>query len=338
MKAVVLDAPKRWRVADVPDPTPSDDEVVVAVSACGVCGTDRHLFEGEFPAAFPLIPGHELAGKVVAVGKQVRHLKVGDFIVVHPNKPCRTCLFCREGDEHLCENLQAYGIHLPGGFAQFVAVRAENVHPAEGLTPLQAAWAEPLSCCLHGLRKVGVRTGERVLVLGCGPMGLLFVQLALLHGAAVVVAVDGFAARKEAAKKVGATWALMPNELEENGSDIAPGGFSLVIEASGNPQAVAFGLRWVRAGGRFLQFGVCPMEAAVSIAPFVIYRRELMLVGSFSLNCEMPAAIELLRSGRLNVSALTTHQLPLEGYGDALQLMREGRALKVQLLPDGRGQ
>lgn len=338
MKAVLLDAPKRWRVTEMPDPVSSDDEVIVAVSACGVCGTDRHLFEGEFPATFPIVPGHELAGEVVAVGKQVQHVKVGDFVAVHPNKPCRTCPFCREGEEHLCEHLKAYGIHLPGGFAQFVAVRAENVHPAEGLTPLQAAWAEPLSCCLHGLRKVGVRTGERVLVLGCGPIGLLFVQLVLLHGAAAVAAVDVSSTRREAAKKTGATWTLAPDELEAYGNDIAPNGFPLVIEASGNPQAAALGLRWVRAGGRFLQFGVCPMEATLSFAPFTIYRRELTLVGSFSLNREMPAAIELLRSGRLDVAALTTHQLPLEGYGDALRLMQEGKALKVQLLPNGGGQ
>lgn len=335
MRAVVLERPNQWHLAEVPDPTLGDDEVVISVKTCGVCGTDRHIFDGEFPATFPLIPGHELAGDVVAVGKAVWRVKVGDFVAVHPNKPCHVCAFCHEGNRHLCKHLQAYGIHLPGGFAQFVAVRAENAHPADGLTPLQAAWAEPLSCCLHGLRKVGVRTGEQVLVLGCGPIGLLFVQLALLHGAREVVAVDVAEKRRAIAGQLGAAWTLAPDELDTHGKDIAPDGFPLVVEASGNPKATELGLRWVRAGGRFLQFGVCPPHATIGILPFAIYRREVTVVGSFSLNFEMPQAIALLRSGRIEVATLTTHRLSLEGYGDALRLMREASALKVQLVPKG---
>ncbi len=334
MRAVVVERPHLWQVADVPDPKPQEGEVVIAVSACGVCGTDRHIFEGEFPAVLPLVPGHEFGGEVVAIGSKVKLVKVGDFVVVHPNIPCRLCAFCREGNEHLCRHLRAYGVHLPGGFAQFIAVRAENVHPAEGLTPQQAAWAEPLACCLHGLNKVGVLFGERVLVLGCGPIGLLLIQLALLRGASEVVAVDVAPTRRNMAKQLGAAFALTPDELSEHGKEIAPDGFSLVIEATGNPQAVVQGLQQVRVGGRFLQFGVCPPAATIPVSPFTIYRHEITIVGSFSLNRELPAAISLLRSGRVNVGALTTHQLPLDGFGTALQLMREGKALKVQLLPN----
>lgn len=332
MRAIVVEQPHRWRVAEVPDPVLREDEVVVAVKACGVCGTDRHIFEGEFPASFPLIPGHEFAGEVVAVGKAVKNIRVGDFVAVHPNLPCRLCDFCRAGEEHLCENLQAYGVHLPGGFAQFVAVKETNVHRAEGLTPLQAAWAEPLACCLHGLQKVGVRSGERVLLLGCGPIGLLFVQLLLTHGAKEVIAVDPSERRREAAHQLGAI-AVSPDELLARQSDLAPRGFPLVVEASGNLKAVELGLSLIQAGGRFLQFGVCPPEATVSFSPFALYRREITFVSSFSLRQELPQALALLQSGRIRVEPLTSHQLGLDGFERALTLMREGEALKVQLLP-----
>jgi threonine dehydrogenase-like Zn-dependent dehydrogenase len=162
---------------------------------------------------------------------------------------------------------------------------------------------------------------------------LLFVQLALLHGASEVVAVDVAPTRRDMAKRFGAAFALSPDELSAEGSDGAADDFSLVIEASGNPQAVAQGLRRVRAGGRFLQFGVCPPTATTVMAPFAIYRHEITIVGSFSLNRELAAAIALLRSGRVDVNSLTTHRLALDGYGAALQLMRDGSALKVQLVP-----
>jgi len=333
MRAVVVEKPHQWQVTDVPDPTPQDDEVVIAVSACGVCGTDLHIFDGDFPSNLPLVPGHEFAGEVVEVGKKVKSVKVGDFVAVHPNKPCLLCDFCREGSEHLCENLQAYGVHIPGGFAQFVAVKETNVYKAEGLTPLQAAWAEPLSCCLHGLNKVGVKSGEKTLVIGCGPIGLLFVQLLLVHGASEVVAVDLSKERLSVAKQLGASVTLQPDEFISSHRDIAPHGFALVVEASGSPKAVELGLKVVKAGGRFLQFGVCPTNATVSFSPFTVYRKEITIVGSFSLSKEMPQALNLLVSGRVKVDVLTTHQLGLEGFGEAVKLMREAKSLKVQLLP-----
>jgi len=333
MRAVVVERPHSWQVVEIADPKPASDEVVIAVKACGVCGTDSHIFEGEFPANFPLVPGHEFAGEVVEVGKSVKSVKVGDFVAIHPNVPCRLCDFCKEGNEHLCENLRAYGVHTHGGFAQFVAVKEINVHKADGLTPIQAAWTEPLSCCLHGLSKVDVKSGEKALVLGCGPIGLLFVQLLLIHGASEVVAVDLSDQRLEMAKRLGASTALHPDEIDRNYREIAPQGFSLVVEASGNSKAVELGLKLVRAGGRFLQFGVCPISATVNFSPFTIYRREITIVGSFSLGKEMPQAIALLRSGRIQVEPLTTHQFGLDGFGEALNLMRSGESLKVQIVP-----
>lgn len=333
MRAVVIERPHSWQVMEVADPKPEDDEVVIAVKACGVCGTDLHIFEGEFPANFPLVPGHEFTGEVVEVGRSVKSVKVGDFVAVHPNVPCRLCDFCKEGNEHLCENLQAYGVHTHGGFAQFVAVKEANVHKADGLTPTQAAWAEPLSCCLHGLSKVGVKSGEKALVLGCGPIGLLFVQLLLIHGASEVIAADLSDQRLEVARGLGVSFALRPDELAQIHHEISSEGFSLIVEASGNTKAVELGMKLVRAGGRFLQFGVCLPDATVNFSPFTIYRREITVVGSFSLGNEMPQAIALLRSGRVQVEPLTTHQLGLDGFGEALKLMRSGESLKVQIVP-----
>lgn len=201
MLAVVIERLGSWQVMEISDPKRKEDEVVIAVRACGVCGTDLHIFDGNFPAKLPLIPGHEFAGEIFEVGKSVKSGKVGNLVTVHPNLPCMLCDFCKEGNEHLCENLKAYGVHTQGGFAQFVAVKETNVYRVEGLTPTQAAWAELLSCCLHGLSKVSINSGEKALVLGCGPIGLLFMQLLLIHGAGEVVAVDLSERRLEAAKK-----------------------------------------------------------------------------------------------------------------------------------------
>ena len=186
MRAIVLDRPGSFRVTEVPDPTPGPGQVVVKVDACGICGTDLHIMDGEFPPTpYPITPGHEFAGTIAAVGADVTmDLPVGAPVAVDPSIYCGHCRRCRAGRANLCENWAAIGDTVDGAFAEYVAVPAANVYrlPA-GFDGQTAAMVEPLACAVHGLRRLGPVFGDSVVLTGAGTMGLLLLQL-LVHAGA----------------------------------------------------------------------------------------------------------------------------------------------------------
>src|SRR6266567_1602912 len=191
MRAIVLDRPGSFRVAEVPDPTPGPDQIVVKVDCCGICGTDLHIMDGEFPPTpYPITPGHEFAGTVAAVGGDVKiDLPVGALVAVDPSLYCGYCRRCRSGRDNLCENWAAIGDTVNGAFAEFVAVPAVNAYRLpDHLDAQYGAMAEPLSCAVHGMRRLGSVVGDSVVVIGGGTMGLLLLQL-LLHAGAGPIAV-----------------------------------------------------------------------------------------------------------------------------------------------------
>ena len=190
MKAAVVVEPHHLEIRDIPTPTLDAHDVLVKVYACGVCGTDLHIYEGRFPASLPLVMGHEFAGVVVDIGDAVEHITIGDRVAIQPNINCGMCTACRTGRPNLCDSLSAYGVHVNGGFAQYCRVHAENAYTIGDMSFDAGAFVEPLSCCLHGIRLVGINPGERVIVFGAGPIGLLLAQLCRAHGATEVCVVD----------------------------------------------------------------------------------------------------------------------------------------------------
>jgi 2-desacetyl-2-hydroxyethyl bacteriochlorophyllide A dehydrogenase len=312
----------------LPDPRPEPQQVVVQVEAAGLCGTDIHALNGEFPVQFPLVPGHEFVGWVVQAGEEVDPELVGRRVAVHPLLPCGRCEPCCAGRINFCQSLRVYGGNLPGGLAEQVAVSVSSLRwLPEGIDFETACFAEPLSCVLHGLRLIGVERGDRILVFGAGPIGLLMLQACRALGAAEVVSVEPVAAKRDRAVALGAISAAP-------GDDLPRRAFDLVIDASGVPSVVERGIGFVRDGGRFLLFGVCPPGTRIALDPFDVFRREITICGCFSLTDEMESAIALLANGAIVGQPLITGRLGLEDVPAFLAAQGVGgRSIKAIVLP-----
>ncbi|MDN4474774.1 alcohol dehydrogenase catalytic domain-containing protein [Demequina sp. SYSU T00192] len=339
MSAVVFDIGGGVRVDRVPVPSPAPGEVLVEVAAVGICGTDLHLRGGDHVSRDgDLVPGHELAGVVVAVAAGVAGVAVGDAVAVDPNIPCGGCRQCHRGRRNLCERYSAVGVTRPGAAARYVAVPAACcvVLPASLAQDRDAlalmALAEPLSCAVRGVDVLQPQLADHVLVYGAGTMGLMVTALLAGSGAATVTVVDPNLDKAEGARALGAT-AVAGGVPDLDPADVPDGGWDIVVDCTGVPAAIADGLDRVGRGGTFLQFGVAPTAATVEVSPHRIYRDEISIVGSMAVLDSFSRAVDLLLAGRVDPEPYVSHRVPLEGYADALDLFARGATRKVLVLP-----
>jgi 2-desacetyl-2-hydroxyethyl bacteriochlorophyllide A dehydrogenase len=330
MRAIVLDRPGSFRVAELPDPAPGPGQIVVKVECCGVCGTDLHIMDGEFPPTpYPITPGHEFAGTVAAVGADVSiDLPAGARVAVDPSLYCGHCRRCRSGRDNLCENWAAIGDTVAGAFAEYVAVPAVNAHRLpDGVDGQFGAMVEPLACAVHGLRRLGPVFGDTVLLAGAGTMGLLLLQLLAHAGAGPVTVVDRVSERLEVARKLGA--ARVAASLD----DLDGERFEIAVDATGVPAVIDRAAGLVDRGGRLLVFGVSPAEASISLSPFRVYNDELTVTGSMAILRSFAPAAELISSGVVDPRPLLSEPLPLDGFGEALRRVRAGQGIKWHIRP-----
>jgi 2-desacetyl-2-hydroxyethyl bacteriochlorophyllide A dehydrogenase len=330
MRAIVLDQPGSFRVADVPDPAPRSGEVIVKVDACGICGTDLHILDGEFPPTpYPITPGHEFAGQVVALGSDAGSgVAEGDMVAVDPSLYCGRCDRCRAGRGNLCANWGAIGDTTSGAFAEYVAVPAANAYRLPGHVDGQrGAMAEPLACAVHGVRRLGSVLGESVVVTGAGPMGLLLLQVLLRAGASSVAVVDRVDARLDVARAMGASHAV------SSADDLDGARFSVAVDATGAPAAIETALGLLDRGGRLLVFGVAQADAAIAVSPFRVYNDEITIVGSMAILRSFGQAVDLLASGAVDAGPLLSAPLPLADFGTAVARMRAGQGIKWHIRP-----
>lgn len=330
MQAAVINRPGEVDVGEVPDPRPGPEEVVVAVSACGICGTDLHLVDGEFALArYPLVPGHEFSGEVVDLGAAVKGFVTGTKVTADPNQPCGRCRPCREGRGNLCENFQAMGITVPGACADYVAVPYWLARPLpEGFDMSVGALVEPLSCAVHAYDLIRAKLGDRFLIYGAGTMGLILVALAQRVGAVSVAVVEPHLERRQLAESFGASAVFASSaELDDER-------FDTVIDASGVVPVVEDALGRVRPGGTYLQFGVAPASAQARFAPFRLYNDEVKYVGSMAVLHSFDRARDLAVELDLGLSRLVSDTMPLGSYAKALEKVRAGSGLKVQVHPE----
>jgi 2-desacetyl-2-hydroxyethyl bacteriochlorophyllide A dehydrogenase len=329
MKAAVITAHGSVEVTSVDDPAPAPGHVVVKVAACGLCGTDLHILQGEFAPSLPIIPGHEFAGVVVATGTGTTGLREGDRVAVDPSLYCHECHYCRIGRDNLCLRWGAIGVTVHGGAAEYVAVPAANcVRLPEHITCGDAALIEPLSCAVRGYDVLTSQLGSHVLIYGAGTMGLMMLELAKRTGAASVDIVELSAERLKIARDLGCTNAVTSaDELDQ------PFGWELVVDATGNQRAIQDGLGRVGPGGTFLQFGVADYATRVTIDPYRIYNKEITITGSMAVLHSYERAAELLAAGVLNPATFITDRLPLADYAQAIERFRSGAGLKSQVLP-----
>ncbi|MFJ5778417.1 zinc-dependent alcohol dehydrogenase family protein [Streptomyces sp. NPDC093094] len=329
MKAAVIESVGKAVVAEVPDPTPGPREVVVEVAACGLCGTDLHILRGEFAPELPIVPGHEFAGEVVAVGTAVTELSAGDRVAVDPSLYCHECRYCRTGHNNLCERWAAIGVTVPGGAARYaVAPVANCVLLPEHVRTQDAALVEPLSCAVRGYDVLRSRLGAHVLVYGSGTMGLMMLELAKRTGAAGVDVVDVNPARLETARRLGVSaCAADADELDR------PQGWDLVIDATGNAAAIQDGLGRVAKAGTFLQFGVADYATRVTIDPYRIYNQEITVTGSMAVLHSFERAAELFANGVLDPDVFISDRIPLSRYPEALAQFASGVGRKIVVVP-----
>jgi L-iditol 2-dehydrogenase len=339
MRSVRLEGVGVLALRETACPVPGPGELLVRVEACGVCGTDRHLFLGEFPAMPPVTLGHEFAGVVESVGPGVVGFSPGTRVTGDPNIACGRCPECHRGLVNLCRHLQAIGIHRDGGFADYVLLPEAQAHRLpDGLDPVHGAFCEPLACCIHGMDMAGVKPGESVVVLGGGLIGLLVVQLARLAGATDVVLVTRDAGKRALAEELGATASLDPTnvDLEEvirGERGLLPGGADAVIEAAGVPRTVEQAPGLARRGGVVVVLGVLPQGVKVGIEPFDLLSREIRLVGSFINPFTHRRAVDLIATGAIRVERLVTRRIRLDEAAQAIAASSPKGEIRAIVVP-----
>jgi 2-desacetyl-2-hydroxyethyl bacteriochlorophyllide A dehydrogenase len=331
MRAVVFESRGRLALEERGEPVPGRKEVLIETAAVGMCGTDTHVFDGEFEGTvFPLVPGHEATGVVVGLGDDISDLEVGDHVAVNPSTVCGECEFCLNGKQNLCRSWNGLGVVASDGAAQerFTAPVA-NVYKLKPETDLyQAALIEPLACAIRGWDVLPRRLGDHVLVYGSGTMGLIMAQLAPRAGAASVSIVDINETRLPTAAEVGIEHRYTSADEADRGQ------WDVVIDCTGNLGAIEDGLARVKAGGTFQHFGVAPAEAVGKYSPFRIYRDEVSIVGSMAVLNSFGRAVEMFEAGALQPEPMISHSFTLDDYSDALEMFRTGRGRKLQIRPN----
>jgi 2-desacetyl-2-hydroxyethyl bacteriochlorophyllide A dehydrogenase len=307
MRAVIMNAPHEIETGDWDTPQPGPGEVLISVSAAGICAGDMYFFQGKNPyAVYPQICGHEVAGTILELGAGVAGLAVGAKVAVEPFIGCGKCYPCRVGKSNCCANLRIIGVHVPGGYAEYLTAPASHIHPIpDGLSLFDATFAEPVAIGVQACRRAEVGQ-EYVLILGCGPIGLALIEVARARGAHVV-ATDILEARLEVARQLGAEVLkadekLLNTILEQTNGEGAP----VVIEATGSPQAMEQTVDLVAAGGRICIVGLVKKGTMVQFPGLDFTRKEMTIVGSrASVNC-FPESLQLLASGAIQYPKVAT--------------------------------
>lgn len=324
MKSAVFYGKHDLRVEEAKKPEIGPRDVLIQVKACGVCGTDVHIYEGDKGAAEvtpPTILGHEFSGVVVETGAEVENCRAGDRVCIDPNCYCGTCEPCRNGVAHYCENMIGYGTTVNGGFAEYCAVNERQVYQlGENTSFEQGAMAEPVACCLHGIDMCEIQPGHQVVVIGGGMIGLLMMQLAKLAGAAKVALLEPVENKRAVAEKLGADICIDPVREDVKGALKAAGmtWINTVIECVGRPSTIQQAVDLAGNKAVVMMFGLTKPDETISVKPFEVFQKELVLKASFINPYTQKRALDLIDSKRLDVSSMIYEVCGLESLEDVL--------------------
>lgn len=339
-KAIVIHAAHDLRIEEVAREPLGAGEVRLRMATGGVCGSDLHYYNhggfGTIRLREPMILGHEVSAHVEELGAGVDGLKVGQLVAVSPSRPCGHCRYCVEGLHNHCLNMRFYGSampfpHIQGAFRQEMVAKASQCVPADGLTPGEAAMAEPLAVTLHATRRAGDMLGKRVLVTGCGPIGVLSILAARRAGAAEIVATDLSDFTLALARKCGAdrviSMAREPELLADYHAN--KGYFDVLYECSGAAPALAAGIMAMRPRGVIMQLG---LGGDMSLPMMAITAKELDLRGSFRFHEEFAVGVGLMQKALIDVKPLITHTMPLDRAEEAFTIASDrSQAMKAQI-------
>jgi threonine 3-dehydrogenase len=342
MQAVVkAQAAPGIELREVPVPKPGPGEVLVRVHAASVCGTDLHIYEWDPWAQSrihpPLIPGHEFAGAVAAIGAGVTTVKEGDLVSAEMHVACGKCLQCRTGLAHVCQHVRILGVDANGAFASYAIIPETNIWKLSPAIPHDyASLLDPLGNAVHTVL-AGAIAAKTVAITGCGAIGLFSIAVAKACGAAQVFAIEVNAHRRSVAAQMGADLALDPadNVAEQILAATGGTGVDVLLEMSGHPKAMALGFSLLRTGGRASLLGIPAKPVELDFARDIIFKGATVqgINGRkmFETWFQMEA---LLAAGMLNLEPVITHRLKLAQFADAMKLLQSGEAIKVILKPE----
>lgn len=331
MKSIVIRKPNEISTVEQNIPETGPGELMVQVMASGICGTDLHIYRGEYMGKYPVIPGHEFSGVVAAVGSGVNRFRPGDRVAVEPNIACDNCVNCLNNRQNFCLNWQAVGVTLPGGMEEYVIVPEKAAFSIGELPFEYGAFMEPLSCVVHGIERARIGLADHVAIFGAGPIGNLMLQMARLQGAVHITVLESNPGRAESARQLGAD--VVVHRME----DLMPDTYDIVIDATGVIPVMSRTIDFVRKGGTVLLFGVPPSGKNIEVEGFKIFQKGLTLLSSFTSVRNSFQAVDLLQSGKVRVDSLISHRLPLQEMPRALEMIesRDPSVKKVILQPNG---
>lgn len=338
MKSAVFYGKHHLRVEEVHVPSPGPKEVLIQIKACGVCGTDVHIYEGDKGAAEvnpPTILGHEFSGVITETGCEVRKFHIGDRVCIDPNAYCGCCSYCRDGQVHFCEHMTGYGTTVDGGFAEYCVVRESQVYAlGEHTTFEQGAMAEPAACCLHGIDLCQITPGEQVAVIGGGMIGLLMLQLARLAGASRTALLEPSEKKRRMGRKLGADICIDPlkEDVKKRLEQAGMTWIHTVIECAGLPGTMEQAVDLAGKRGKVMLYGLTKPDAQISLKPFEVFQKELTIMGSYINPCTQQRALQLIDSGRLDVQSMVCKTIGLEQLENVLSdpaLRAEGKYLVI---------
>ena len=341
MRAQVIEKPGKMVLKEVPIPKINDDEVLIKVKMCGICGTDWKIFKGDYASEFlPMISGHEFWGVIEEVGKNAKGVEIGDRVSVDICMPCGTCYFCRRGDELLCETFTQLGIHTDGAFAEYVKAPWQNCYKIpDSVDDYSAAFIEPLTAVLEASKRMDCTVASSVVIIGCG-LGILHGALAKLRGAAPVIVIGDSPKRLEMAKQMGADFTIDINEVKDTVAEVkrltGGVGADYVLEAVGAPATYEQAFKMARRGGKVEAFGICAPGQTAALEPYEFVLGEKKVNGSCAgIGNDWGDVIKLLEYGRVDPRPLFSQVVPLEDLEDALhELQADKNIIKIFVNPE----
>ncbi|WP_028610184.1 zinc-dependent alcohol dehydrogenase family protein [Paenibacillus harenae] len=328
MKALVIDRPHHASVQEVPYPAPGRDDVVIRVERVGICGTDFHIFEGEFLSPYPIIPGHEFSGTIHECGEGAGGFRIGERVTADPSLFCGRCVYCLTNRGNQCENWGALGNTVNGSMAEFVAVPARNViRIPDAMSFETATFIEPIACVVHAMNRLRLKAGQSVLLLGAGAMGQQLVQTLSRSGASRLTVVDVSGSKLALARSLGATETVNVRDKAR----LAGETFDVVVDATGIPAVIEDAFTHLGKTATYLQFGVTPKDAQIRINPFDLYHKDWTILGSMAINHTFLPAFEWVKEGRILLEPLVSKVIALEETAEFLAKPKDPELLKVQI-------
>ena len=341
MKSAVFLGKQNIQVMERELPELGSDEVLIKVMACGVCGSDVHIYDGDQGSTSttpPLVQGHEFSGVVVEVGNNVTSCKKGDRVCVDPADNCNACYYCASGMMHHCAHMGAIGTNIDGGFSQYCKVPGRLIHHlADDVTFIEGAMEEPLACCINGADRSNIKVGDNVVVYGGGMIGLLLLQLAKRRGAANVVLVEPVEEKRKMAEKLGAVFTINPVQENVKAALLSHGlnHIHVVIETCGRKNTSEEAIDIADRGGTVILFAVTKVDSKIDLMTYELFQKELTIKGSYCSPYAIGRAVELINSHSIDVTTMLAGTKSLEGLTEILRDPAVRAKGKWVILPNG---